>query len=367
VDKLATRLTTKLPLILAGPILRRVTDSSVTVWVALQKAANVTLQIKSATGANVGNPATAPTIAVGRFLHSLPSFALPPPNLNELRIIHGSCRMPHANGPDALSILDSLIAPTAQNAAERPHRLLLTGDQIYADDVAAVLLMQLMDASNTLLGTDTAPGGWQAEELRPGNLKPSSYPALSRSIILADAGFTSVDRRSHLMSLGEYLCMYLFTWSDVLWPAVAALPTAAEVTAAAQAAFSGWLPSGAIKRLKALADFKKDSSDVPGDLADVKVHLQTLPKVRRALANIPTYMIFGPPLRSRAPTPPPGLAGRCSPRPTSPPRPASPPAGQRPSWSSRPARPRPRSRASRWKRCACCATRRPTSPGRSST
>jgi len=306
VDKLATRLTTKLPLILAGPILRRVTDSSVTVWVALQKAANVTLQIKSATGANVGNPATAPTIAVGRFLHSLPSFALPPPNLNELRIIHGSCRMPHANGPDALSILDSLIAPTAQNAAERPHRLLLTGDQIYADDVAAVLLMQLMDASNTLLGTD-------------------------------------------------------------LWPAVAALPTAAEVTAAAQAAFSGWLPSGAIKRLKALADFKKDSSDVPGDLADVKVHLQTLPKVRRALANIPTYMIFGPPLRSRAPTPPPGLAGRCSPRPTSPPRPASPPAGPRPSWSSRPARPRPRSRASRWKRCACCATRRPTSPGRSST
>lgn len=30
----------------------------------------------------------------------------------------------------------------------------------------------------------------------------------------------------------------------------------------------------------------------PGDLANVLTHLKTLPKVRRALANIPTYMIF---------------------------------------------------------------------------
>ena len=274
-DKLQTRLS-GLPLILTGPILRRVTDSSVTVWVVLQKAASVTLQIRLATGASVGDPVTAPTIAVGRFLHivavtaqvslmpgvvytydmsfatfspagaalgqtsllaavipasvqnpisyppyTLPSFSLPPADLNDLRIIHGSCRMPHGNGPDALSILDGLIAVTAQNAAKRPHQLLFTGDQIYADDVAAVLLMQLMDASSTLLGNrhDRA-GGLAGRGTAAGNRKPSAFPPLTRTDILGSsgAGFTSADLRSHLMSLGEYICMYLFTWSDVLWP-----------------------------------------------------------------------------------------------------------------------------------------------------
>ena len=120
----------------------------------LQKAANVTLQVRSATGTSAGDPVTQPTIAVGRFLHivavtaqvsltpgviytydmsfatfgptgtalgetslngavipssvqnpisyppyTLPSFSLPPADLNDLRIIHGSCRMPHADGP----------------------------------------------------------------------------------------------------------------------------------------------------------------------------------------------------------------------------------------------------------------------------
>jgi hypothetical protein len=337
-DKLQTRLS-GLPLMLAGPILRRVTDSSATVWVTLQKAANVTLQIKSATGAAVGDPATAPTIAVGRFLHivavtapatltpgviytydmsfatfgpdgtalgqtklldavtptsvpnpisyppyPLPSFALPPTNLSDLRIIHGSCRKPHGNGPDALSILDGLIAVTAQNAAKRPHQLLFTGDQIYADDVAASLLMQLMDASNTLLGTDaSAPGGWQAEELLPGNRRPSYFPPLTRTAILGEngAGFTSDDLRSHLMALGEYLCMYLFTWSDVLWPAPASLPTLAEVATEAAKAIN-----------TSNKDFIESLHAFPAQLANVVTHLKTLSKVRRALANIPTYMIL---------------------------------------------------------------------------
>ncbi len=344
-DKLQGRLA-GLPLILAGPILRRVTDSSVTVWVALQQPKAVTLQIKSATGDNVGDAATAPTVAVGRFLHivavtasvsltpgviytydmdfapfgpvstaldpttlldavsptgvpnpisyppyPLPSFALPPANANDLRIIHGSCRKPHADGPDALSILDDLIAVTAQNATERPHQLLFSGDQIYADDVAAILLMQLMDASGTLLGTTAGtPDGWQAEELLPGNRKPSDFPPLTRTSILgADgAGFTSADLRSHLMALGEYLCMYLFTWSDVLWPAPALLPSPDEVAEAAEAALkhSAWTTLDAWPRLA------RDIADIPGDLANVVTHLKTLPKVRRALANIPTYMIL---------------------------------------------------------------------------
>jgi hypothetical protein len=93
------------------------------------------------------------------------------------------------------------------------------------------------------------------------------------------------DLRSHLIALGEYLCMYLFTWSDVLWPASAALPAQAEVAAAAKAALN---PSD----LNDVVRLIKDIADVPGQLANVVTHLKTLPKVRRALANIPTYMIL---------------------------------------------------------------------------
>jgi hypothetical protein len=285
-DKLATRLP-NLPLILTGPILRRVTESSVTVWVALKSAATVSLQIRQGDpgGSTLGAPASTATIEVGRFMHicavtapvtlapginytydmtfavvneqgvktgdvklldaikpttvpnpisylpyDLPSFSLPPVDQNDLRIIHGSCRMPHGIGPDALSILDEMIRVTAADPTKRPHQLFMTGDQIYADDVSAALLLQLMDASTTLLSVDPAARGWKGEETLPAGLpvggpnyrthKPSELPPLTRRILLDTdaAGFTSADLCCQLMSLGEYLCMYLFTWSDVLWP-----------------------------------------------------------------------------------------------------------------------------------------------------
>ena len=37
---------------------------------------------------------------------------------------------------DMLFMLDDLIAQTAETPTSRPHQLLMTGDQIYADDVA---------------------------------------------------------------------------------------------------------------------------------------------------------------------------------------------------------------------------------------
>jgi hypothetical protein len=349
-----------LPLILAGPILRRVTDSSVTVWVAIQGSADVTLSIRSGdpdAGSQIAE-GTAPTVSVGQNLHivavtvpvklvpgvvytydmffdrhdgsvvqtslakavvpttfmsgasptpvtnpvsyppyDLPSFSLPPATQNDLRVIHGSCRMPHGNGPDALSILDDLIRATVQNAVERPHQLLLTGDQIYADDVAAVLLAQIMDASNTLLGIDPTKSGWQGEETLPSfggsgaaPHKPSDYPPLCREDLLgsAGAGFTSADLRSHLMSLGEYLCMYLFTWSDVLWPTTS-LSAVSDLVAAAKVSMDigNWDPRDDEKRLR----LANDGVAAVSDRADVIVFEQTLPKVRRALANIATYMI----------------------------------------------------------------------------
>ena len=91
--------------------------------------------------------------------HDFPSFALPPSDLNYLRLVHGSCRKPHGGPlpkdqtptPDQLATLDGLIAAAANNAMQRPHQLLLTGDQIYADDVDDELLVSLTDAATVLL------------------------------------------------------------------------------------------------------------------------------------------------------------------------------------------------------------------------
>jgi hypothetical protein len=139
----------------------------------------------------------------------------------------GSCRIPHGNGRDSLPVADQLLAQSSSNPLARPHQLLLTGDQIYADDVAASLLMVLSDASHVLLGwkeqvpVDDKGGKTSVDKLLP----------FLRREPLEDAGFTSEDLDGQLISLGEYLCMYLMVWSDVLWPAD--MPTFADATKAA--------------------------------------------------------------------------------------------------------------------------------------
>ena len=217
-----------LPLILAGPILRRTQTEAVTVWLALKAPRQVELKVYSTeggTGEIVDRPllqGASSTVQLGKYLHvvavtakpinskvltsgqiyaydlefagsrespsgvplpenekenlisclwpaspdlsalgpetisyfphQLPTFALPPKDLNYLRIVHGSCRKPHGNGRDALPILDNSIEQFAGMANSRPHQLFLTGDQIYGDDVADAMLWALTDAGDTLLG-----------------------------------------------------------------------------------------------------------------------------------------------------------------------------------------------------------------------
>ena len=324
-DRLAT-----LPWVLAGPILRKVTAKSVTVWVALQETALITLSVKDDSNTAVAT-GTRSTVAVGANLHiaavtahptgadlkpgivyhygldfagahkvtdldgatnsaklsygtaTLPGFSLPPADISAVRLFHGSCRMPHGSGVDALALLDVLIEQAAANATARPHQLLLTGDQIYADDVAAALLPLLTDAGDTLLY-----GGSAASEDLPVVGQTYAIPPYWRYHWLDAAEFTSDDMRSHLMSLGEYLAMYLFTWSDVLWPVSGS---------------SADLP--VTETIKRLTDHLDDASDdiekqwkhhprkeILDDARDVQMHYATLFRVRRALANIPTAMIF---------------------------------------------------------------------------
>jgi len=198
--------------------------------------------------------------------YTLPSFVLPPEDLGQLRIMHASCRMPHGEGPDMLAQLDELIGVVVDKPLERPQQLVLTGDQIYADDVADALLVGLQSIAQTLLGwSETLPGvANDSDQLKPGQ---------RQDLVEDEARFTSSAARSHLLKFGEFCAMYLLAWSPVLWPQ----------QAFAGLSFEDFFPGEVSTSLKKHFDEQKPRLDE---------FLATLKSVRRALANTSSYMIF---------------------------------------------------------------------------
>src|SRR5262245_5215372 len=322
-DPLGNNSLSNKPPILAGSILRKLTPTSVTVWLALKESSDVTLEVfisdlqvvpalffgkrktvrigknlhlvavtalprgderlkpgdiyyydlsfSTAAGPkNLRNgTATNNGIVFGYGSHRLPSFSMPPAELNDVRLIQGSCRKPNATGTDALATLDDLIEASAESAVGRPHQLLLTGDQIYADEVADILLLMLTDAAGALLDLEPLPLPNGAEIL------PESILPGLRTPYVRQAGFTTEDTRSHLMSLGEYLAMYLFVWSDVLWPPD--LPTYSDLLAHVRDRTD---PKTASQVLMLKADIEKQRNNV-------MLMRASMARVRRALANVP--------------------------------------------------------------------------------
>lgn len=335
----------RLPLVLCGPVLRRVEPDSVTVWVALKQPGTVTLRVYShqpppdpvamreelqgtretvPLGANLhvaaitARPVTADrplvpglnyfynlffgppggavvpetgvnftTISLNDVLGSsledpepsllsysveprLPGFSLPPTDVNKLRIIHGTCRKPDGVGKDAMPGIDAMIADTWFFPDERPHLLLLNGDQIYADDVSGLLLFLLMDAGKALLGWNEGEKLPQVPDDRLGELKPGRR----RKLVRETAKLTTEDPDNHILTFDEYCAMYLVSWSHTLWPLT--YPEFADV-------FENVTDPRDI--MIGLAAHDKSRA--------VLVEFQsTLRQVRRVLANVPTYMMF---------------------------------------------------------------------------
>ena len=343
-DTLARTLDVK-PHVLAGPVLRKVTPTSVTVWLALQHADTVTLRVLDPNNTEVMR-GSADTVAVGQRLHivavtaaptsgplveqviyrydlgfafknlslglathgallaypafTMPSFCLPPRDVNSLRLLHGSCRIPHGNGKDALKLADDLIAQAQTNALARPHQLLLMGDQIYADDVAASMLVMLTDAADVLLGPS-----WQEklpfDQSRGGPALASSAPPFLRRFMVKgttfivplpgkDSGLTSEDLDSHMLSLGEYLCMYLFVWSDALWPGNSDGSQTVPMPADIAAKLGNAQPNQARTWQHVIDTMLKQS--IENDISALTEFRSSLASVRRVLANIPSYMIL---------------------------------------------------------------------------
>ena len=196
--------------------------------------------------------------ALGYAGFGLPGFFLQAADA-PLHVLHGSCRKLHGKGEDAFCCADELLAGTAGDLTRRPSALILTGDQIYGDDVAPGLTGYLNRLGCYLTG--------QQEKI-PGVPPPGTLADGGRGRWIRDqACFTSPHAAHHLMTFGEYAALYLMAFSDSTWP-------------------------DNLAGLTGNAGLVTGSAGKPGHPEALAGARAALPAVRRVLANVPTYMIF---------------------------------------------------------------------------
>ena len=182
---------------------------------------------------------------------TLPSFALPPSELDDLRIAYGSCRRPLFDDGDALAWIDELLETSVGDPRARIHQLFLGGDQIYADDVGRLMMPHVIDLGVELIGRDGPEGpaiervkvekilrlrvpGVPADPDKPEGSYREEFPEEAAAddlpagsehfppgnrlkLIQRSAQFTSGDGDNHLISFGEFAALYLMVWSPACW------------------------------------------------------------------------------------------------------------------------------------------------------
>ncbi|WP_199270099.1 alkaline phosphatase family protein [Stutzerimonas stutzeri] len=195
-------------------------------------------------------------------------------------LLHGSCRKPHYPAADGLLVVDALVADVRQDPLRWPAALLMTGDQVYADDVAGPTLVAIHALIRRLgLYGECLEGAVVADsdELMT---HPATYyrreqllPAFKSNEALRERFFGGVEKpvfttsnaHNHLVSLGEVLAMYLLVWSPLPWQLI-----------------------------------ELQAPPLDGDLAEryarearcIEAFRAGLPQVARALAHLPSLMIF---------------------------------------------------------------------------
>ncbi|WP_184424608.1 alkaline phosphatase D family protein [Thalassotalea piscium] len=206
-----------------------------------------------------------------------PSFVI----ANEINsLMHGSCRKPHSDSDDALIQVDKHIESHLSKPEQRPAMLLLSGDQVYADDVAGPMLVAIHHVIALLGLYDES---WQgALANNTSELLESEYCYYQRDLLLpyevANKAvydmffaaskkpiFTSVNAKNHLITLAEVFAMYLLVWSPELWSSID-------------------LTNNKIKL--------SDQAQYQNELPQIEKFSQGLAEVRRAMAHVPVYMIF---------------------------------------------------------------------------
>lgn len=330
-------MTSSLPFLLAGPILRKTTATEVVLWVVTssplngkaelctpgQEAPFYTSPLNEHQSIQVGTHAWVSLIQLkGEFPTNTPleyQIETEQGTLTELAphlvyrdqqstngsprvafkistsadyILHGSCRNPHHPSKDSLVAADNKVE--LQAVLERPDMLMMSGDQIYADHVAGPTLdaiqqvIQLLGLVGESLPTDSLDSTidssdalfnsgyhlYQRDQLLPhhntsDSLLDKLFP--KRGIPI----FSSTDCENHLVTLSEFIAMYLLVWSPTLWQCINRerliennfMQAGRQLTPAEQ---QQW----------------RDESLIIDDF------IAGLPQVQRLFAHIPTYMIF---------------------------------------------------------------------------
>ncbi|QYK05776.1 alkaline phosphatase D family protein [Shewanella zhangzhouensis] len=207
---------------------------------------------------------TLPNLSYSRNIHSL---------------LHGSCRNPHHHSGDALVAADTLLA---EGKSERPALLMLSGDQVYIDDVAGPMLYAIKQVIELLklrqedfVGAPVA--GSDNIDYSPANLYQrykrllphTQYPAKTAlwRWYINHPIFTSSIAENHLVSFAEMTALYLLVWSPELWHLI-------DIPKSPQGLYG-----------KRLVQWQKEWDHLLAFRAG-------LSQVRRLMAHLPTYMIF---------------------------------------------------------------------------
>lgn len=330
--------TSSLPLLLAGPILRKTTATEVVLWLAtsspLTGRAELHTQEIDDSGAAQDQPfytssleehdsiqvGTYAWITLIRLQGEFPTNTLleydihtESGSLKELAphlvyngksrvefkistsadyILHGSCRNPHHPSKDSLVAADIKIAK--QTVAERPDMLMMSGDQIYADHVAGPTLDAIQQVIQLLgLVGESLPTDSQIKQINSSDaLYNSEYHLYQRHHYLPHHTasesmldkffpsrgvpiFSSTDCENHLVTLSEFIAMYLLVWSPTLWQCVNR-----------ERLIESNFTQGGRKLTPTEQQQWRDESVIMDDF------IAGLPQVQRLFAHIPTYMIF---------------------------------------------------------------------------
>ena len=310
-------LTDPLPTVLAGPMLRRLEPRRLVMWLvgSRELVLSLRLHVGEQTRDIPLNPRHCQVVPVGRqaFIHLIDvslEQALPQdvsidydllidgngmahwaPHLLYAnaqsasfilhsrihQLVHGSCRKPHHCADEGLLCVDRLLAETR---AERPALLIMSGDQVYADDVAGPMLRAIHALIARLGLFDEYLEGAVIDDSASLYGHPASYyhradllPALDSNETLRERFFggvkkpifTSSTADNHLVSFAEVMAMYLLVWSPTPWRLIATQPPQLNTDEAARYA-----------REQVQVDDFRDG----------------LPGVARVFAHLSTLMIF---------------------------------------------------------------------------
>ena len=345
-----------LPTILSGPILRRVEPTQIYIWIALSKRYKVSAELFSIEVDHksdshkyhqVSSHSETQTIKLGKQLYinlikitpstdllptqtllgynllfrrgsellDLDDFQLLSPdnphsivygklkyptffnnsqnNGQKTNIIYGSCRKLHGKGKDALASGDLQLQKTYLDIKDRPSSLFMVGDQIYADDVADPIAPYIYELGNQLIGREEELSKVD-ERLAEKPFDTSMNQVQGRRYIAEHfCHFTSTHASNHLMKLGEYSAMYLMSWSPELW---GVLLNEKQINTFENETKNGNIyfvhPDDELYAEERNKEYIQYRDKYNEQVEDLHQFHQTLPQVRRLLANIPTYMIF---------------------------------------------------------------------------